>query len=195
MKKTKKRLVGSIVVLILGVVIAMTINGCNKPDAAHGILPGNEFLTTTLLYITDPIDPTFHDTAIWSKNPPGGLQPPDTARAFLILKANHTYNLQIGILDSTQTPPFNVGQEIDSLRANYHLFCFGISSGLNLTVTPTDLDANSPPLPVGFYDRFVTGPPSTGTLEVVLHHQPNVKNGQCAPGSIDLDVTYQIVLQ
>jgi hypothetical protein len=195
MKKTKKRLVGSTLVLILGAVIAMTINGCNKPNAASPILPGNEFLTTTLLYITDPNDPTFHDTAIWSKNPPSGLQPPDTARAFLNLKANHTYSLHIGILDSTQTPPFNVGQEIDSLRANYHLFCFTPSSNLNLTVTPTDHDGNTPPLPVGFYDSFVTGAASTGTLEVVLHHQPNVKNGSCEPGSIDLDVTYRITLQ
>ena len=185
----------SALVLIVGTIIAMAINGCNKPDAAHGILPGNEFLTTVLLVVTDPNNPAFHDTAIWSKNPPNGLQAPDTSRAFLNLQANHNYNLHIGILDSTQTPPFNVGQEIDSLRANYHLFCFNTSSGLTLTVTPTDQDGNNPPLPVGFYDSFVTGPASTGTLEVVLHHQPNVKNGQCAPGSIDLDVTYHINIQ
>jgi hypothetical protein len=195
MKKTKKHLIGSMMILIISAVVMMTMNGCNKPGVASPILPGNEFLTTTILVVTDPANPAFHDTAIWSKNPPNGLQAPDTAQAFLHLQANHTYNLHIGILDSTQTPPFNVGQEIDSLRANYHLFCFNTSSGLNLSVTPTDHDGNTPPLPVGFYDSFMTGGASTGTLEVILHHQPNVKNGQCAPGSIDLDVTYQIVIQ
>ncbi|MGH2566307.1 MAG: hypothetical protein ACRDE5_17440, partial [Ginsengibacter sp.] len=61
-----------------------------------------------------------------------------------------------------------------------------------LTVTRTDLDTNTPPLPIGLQDDFVTGAAGTGTLNVQLRHQPNAKNGTCAPGSSDADVDFTI---
>ena len=63
---------------------------------------------------------------------------------------------------------------------------------LNLTVTRTDQDNNTPPLQIGLQDKFVTGAASTGILRVVLRHQPNAKNGTYPPGSTDLDITYAV---
>jgi hypothetical protein len=68
------------------------------------------------------------------------------------------------------------------------------STALNLVVTRTDLDNNTPPLQIGLKDNFVTGASSSGTLRVVLRHQPNAKNGTYDPGSSDLDVTYAITI-
>ena len=65
----------------------------------------------------------------------------------------------------------------------------------NLTETRLDYDNNTPPLQVGLLDQFACGSASTGQLEVVLHHQPDVKNGQCSPGSIDLDMFFNVVIQ
>ncbi|MFI4963101.1 MAG: hypothetical protein ACHP6H_04505 [Legionellales bacterium] len=66
---------------------------------------------------------------------------------------------------------------------------------LNLTVTRTDLDANTPPMQIGLTGNFVTGAASAGILRVVLRHQPNAKNGTYPPGSTDLDVTYAVTIQ
>jgi hypothetical protein len=66
---------------------------------------------------------------------------------------------------------------------------------LNLTVTRTDMDTNTPPLQIGLTDNFVTGAASTGILRVVLRHQPNAKNGTYPPGSTDFDITYAINIQ
>jgi hypothetical protein len=63
---------------------------------------------------------------------------------------------------------------------------------LNLTVTRTDLDNNTPPMQIGLKDQYVTGAASTGILRVVLRHQPNAKNGTYPPGSSDLDITYAV---
>lgn len=63
---------------------------------------------------------------------------------------------------------------------------------LNLTVTRTDEDDNTPPMQIGLQDNFVTGAASNGILRVVLRHQPNAKNGTYPPGSTDLDVTYAV---
>ena len=147
---------------------------------------------------------------------------PNVSAANLTLKANTTYNVTVGLLDKSQTPTFNVGAEIQE-RANIHSFFFQplpttqalvipaptgtdtyplpiptpVPSGnpLNLTVTRTDLDTNSPALPVGLTDRFVTGAASTGYLRVVLRHQPNVKDGSYAPGSTDFDAGFKVAVQ
>jgi hypothetical protein len=68
-------------------------------------------------------------------------------------------------------------------------------SPLNLVVNRTDMDDNAPPMQIGLQDDFITGAASTGTLRVVLRHQPNAKNGTYPPGSSDLDVTYAITIQ
>jgi len=68
-------------------------------------------------------------------------------------------------------------------------------TALNLTVSRTDMDTNSPPLQIGLTDQFVTGASSSGILRVVLRHQPNAKNGTYDPGSTDLDVTYAVSIQ
>ena len=59
----------------------------------------------------------------------------------------------------------------------------------------TDQDTNVPPLPVGLMSVITTGNTSTGTLEVILRHQPNVKNGTYPPGSTDLDVFYPVKIE
>ena len=147
---------------------------------------------------------------------------PNYSQANLTLKPNTTYNVAVGLLDKTQTPTFDVGTEIKE-RANIHSFFFQplpttqalvipaptgsdtyplpiptpLPTGpvLNLTVTRTDADTNTPALPVGLTDKFVTGAASTGYLRVVLRHQPNVKDGSFAPGSTDFDAGFNVKIQ
>ena len=69
------------------------------------------------------------------------------------------------------------------------------ASPLNLTVNRTDMDDNTPPMQIGLQDQVVTGAASTGTLRIVLRHQPNAKNGTYPPGSTDLDFTLAVTIQ
>jgi hypothetical protein len=165
---------------------------CNKKEQAVAPpVPGNEFLTTVELVATNAADPTDTQTAKWVKLNPDDTSAPDISHAKLNLKKNANYNVQVKFLDETKTPAEDITSEIQD-RENYHLVCFTIAAGLNLTVTRTDHDTNNPPLEVGLQDLFAAGAASSGNLEVVLHHQPNVKNGDCAPGSIDADVNYTV---
>ena len=216
MKNKKRFLIATLMSLGIGLVIA--VSSCNKPSATAPILPGNEFLTTTMIVITDPshIQPT--DTIIWSELPTQTV--PDTARAFVTLQRNYTYNYQIIILDSTQVvngvlpagdSNFVVSTDIIA-RQDYHLFCFydanntndiygttgstrGGTGWANVTFTNPNYDHNNPPLPFGMTGNLNTFGATNGQIEVILRHQPDVKNGQCAPGSTDLDVYYNIKVQ
>jgi hypothetical protein len=219
MKKTKEFLIAIVMSLTIGFVIAVTMNGCNKPSNTAPIEPGNEFLTTPILILTDQSPPYHRDTLIWSE-PPQQQTSPDTLRSFATLAQYHTYNVQILILDSTKVTNgvitdsvgFVVSNAIIS-RENYHLFCFydstnqndqyGASIGssrapsgwVNVIVCCPNNDSNKSPLPFGITDQLSTYGPSKGQLEVVLRHQPAVKNGSCEPGSTDFDVYYNITVQ
>ena len=177
----------------ISIVILSTllINGCKKQEqTVSPPVPGNEFLTSVRLIainasnVSDIQVATITDTTLVS-NPPDSINMP-----VLNLKANSTYHVSVLFLDETKTPAGNVTTDIYD-RRNYHLLCFDIT-GANLTVTRTDLDTNTPPLPIGLEDDFVTGAAGTGTLNVQLRHQPNAKNGTCAPGSSDADVDFTI---
>ena len=230
--------------LIPGVIISslMILGACNKAaQTVTPALPGNEFLTTVELQLTNTANPADVQLAISTQmSPTTNTYQVDSIYnnlAFLRLKANSTYSGRVIILDETQTPFDTVSNEILA-RENYHLFffepspvlqsnfivsttttyipqadwvtgvpasdttAFGISenesstnspdSALNLVVNRTDLDGNTPPMQIGLQDNFLTGAASSGTLRVVLRHQPNAKNGTYPPGSTDLDVTYAV---
>jgi hypothetical protein len=168
-------------------------NACKKEEkAVSPPVPGNEFLTSVKLIATNTTDSTDIQTAKWAQIDQNVA--PDTSLAHLTLKKDKVYNVQVLFLDETKTPASDITADIHD-RANYHLICFLMASGLNLTVTRLDHDGNTPPLEVGLTDNFTTGGISSGNLEVVLHHQPNVKNGDCDRGSVDADVNFRITIQ
>ncbi|WP_223648365.1 hypothetical protein [Hymenobacter psoromatis] len=201
--------------------------GCSKNEEVVAPTVANEALTTTILTLTNTANPTDVQTATWEQllDSKGNPLTPDVSKANLNLTANANYTGQLGILDKSQTPTFDVGNEIATQRANYHHVFYQplptnqplmipaptgtgadiypapiptplpTSPPLNLTVTTTDVDTNTPALPLGFKTTFKTGAASTGYLRVVLRHQPNVKDGTFAPGSTDLDVGFNVSIK
>ena len=157
-------------------------------------LPGNEFLTTVRLVATNTADAA--DVQVASVTDTSQIpHPPDSINhPTLKLRAGATYNVSVLFLDETKTPAGHVTDDIYA-RRNYHLICMDVIGGVNLMVTRTDLDTNTPALPVGLQDKFTTGAAGSGKLNVQLRHQPNAKNGSCDPGSSDADVDFNITIQ
>jgi hypothetical protein len=164
---------------------------CNKEEKVVAPpAPGNEFLTTVKLIATNAADGTDVQTAKWvDLNPDGGT--PDLSQATLNLRKNAVYNVEVLFLDETKNPVEDITTEVRE-RANYHLVCYSPYSGLNLTIVRTDKDTNVPALELGLTTTFTTGAISAGNLEVSLHHQPNVKNGDCDRGSTDVEVNFSV---
>lgn len=174
--------------------IVVGMDGCKKEEkTVSPPLPGNEFLTTVRLIATNTADAndvqvaSVTDTTLVA-NPPDSINHPG-----LTLKANSTYTVQVLFLDETTNPAGNVTEDIYD-RRNYHLICFEVGGNANLSIIRTDKDTNNPPLEIGLQDKFTTGAASTGTLNLQLRHQPNAKNGDCAPGSSDADVNFDITI-
>ncbi len=196
--------------------------GCNKAEEVVAPTVSNEAITTLTLTLTNAAAPGDVVTATWEQLLDASGKPiasgPDVSKASLALKPNATYNSVLTLLDKTQTPVFKVSDEIQQ-RANIHLFFYQplpsasalvipasegypapipanpTGSPLNLTVAITDADNNKTPLPLGLTSQFKTGAASTGYLQVLLRHQPNVKDGTFAPGSTDFNAGFKVAVQ
>ena len=168
--------------------LLLTFNGCSKEEkTVSPPLPGNEFLTTVQLVVTNTANAADVQTASWRQLPD---QPVDSSQAKLILKSNSVYTVAVKFLDESTSPAGDITTDIYD-RRNYHLICFAVT-GANLAVARTDLDTNTPPLQIGLQDSFTTTAASSGSLNVQLRHQPNAKNGDCAPGSTDADANFSV---
>ena len=148
---------------VIGTVLifSLTLSGCSKsPQTVTPALPGNEFLTTVQLQLTNTADPT--DVQLCSStqmSPYTHTYQVDSiynSAAFLRLKANSTYAGRVIILDETQNPVDTVSTEILA-RENYHLFFFEPSPVLSTNFAVSNTTTYIP------QNDWLTGQPASDT--------------------------------
>lgn len=182
----------SIILFTLSLLLTVAWSSCSKDEKnVQAPAPDNEVITTVQLKAVNTTDISDTPSAKWVKLNPADTSAPDLTHASLHLRRNASYTVQVYFLDETKTPAEDITTEIKD-RANYHLVCFSPASGLNLTVTATDHDTHTPALPIGLTNLFTTTGTSVGNLNVELHHQPDLKTGDCSLGSIDADVNFSV---
>jgi len=187
--RTMKMLKRSAVLLMA----VAAITACKKDDDLPEVPPAveneEEVITTMTLTFTDAtgtwptVTTTFRDLDGDGGNGPDIF---DTIR----LVSNTTYDVTIDLLNETESPAEDIGAEILD-EDDEHLFCF-TESGADVTIVRTDSDGT---YEVGLESQWTVGAISNGTVQVVLKHQPDVKDGTCAPGETDIDVTFVTEIQ
>jgi hypothetical protein len=143
-----------------------------------------ELITTIWLTLVDSagVQPTV--TTIYRDLDGDGGNAPSVWDS-LKLKPNTTYLTQVLLLNESTAPADTISNEVLE-EDDEHLFCF-FPSGVNMSIIRTDSDGT---YEVGLQSKWRTGVSSNGSVQVVLKHQPGVKNGDCAVGSTDVDVTF-----
>ena len=169
----------------------LTFSACDDHDHEPHDHEG-ELITTMTLTMTPqsggtPITATFRDV-----DGVGG-QPPVMTPAQVTLNANTLYNTKITVLDESNGTK-DLTAEIKQ-EGNEHELFFVPSPADLLTVTKTDRDTNN--RPIGLESTIQTGTAKSGTLRVVLKHQPGLKSATStiSTGETDADVTYNITVQ
>lgn len=178
--------------MLYAFVLAGLLTACNKEEQSVAPTIDNEALTTATLQLTNKANPADVVTATVDNL----TTQADFSKATLNLKANTIYSGVILLSDKTVTPATDVTATIKS-RQNIHLFIYTPTPATLFTVTVTDKDTNPTPgpYPVGLQYDLTTTATGSGTLNVVLRHQPNTKNGTPAPGSSDLDTNFPVVVK
>lgn len=169
--------------------------GCKKSESSvTPPSPDNEFITTVRVKATNTTDATDTLTAQWVQKDATGATAPDTTKAQITLKKNATYYVEISFLDETKNPAEDITTEVQE-RSNYHLVCFDVTNGL-MAVNRLDKDSNTPQLPLGLKDNFITSATTgNGYVTVTLHHQPDGKTGECNLGSTDAEAKFRLTVQ
>lgn len=176
--------------MLLLVPVALLTAGCNSDEDDVDPTEGNETITTATLSLTNAAIPTEVVTATIDNLGGAGA----VSKTTLTLKPNTTYTGALLLLDKTKTPTLDVSAEVKA-EANEHLVIYTPGTGLTLTVTATDRDTNPTRYPIGLATEVKTGAASTGSLKVVLKHQPNAKNGTATPGTTDLETDFDVVIR
>lgn len=181
--------------MLYGLMLTALMTACNNEEQSVAPTLDNEAITTATLQLTNQANPADVVTATVDNLAPTDNSKPDFSKATLTLKANATYSGVVLLSDKTKTPTTDVAAEIKD-RQNIHLFIYTPAPASLLTVTITDKDTNPAPgpYPIGLTYNLTTTAAGSGTLNVVLRHQPNSKNGTATPGSTDLDTTFPVLI-
>lgn len=175
--------------LLFFILLALTMQSCKKDkdqvELPPAVLNSPELITSLVIQFKDSAN-TNNVTRAEYRDPdgPGG----NAAIKFdtIQLKINTTYFVELIVLDETKNPMDTVSNEIWEER-NDHQFFF---KHTNTSIVTTYLDKDTNGYPVGLSTKWRTNSSQTGSSNIILKHQVNLKNGTEAPGETDIDVNF-----
>ncbi|WP_420388369.1 hypothetical protein [Roseivirga sp.] len=180
---------------LLVLAVVLSISACDNDDPEP--VNEEELITTVRVTFTstgatdEVIVATFKDL-----DGPGGNAPEITNPT---LSANNTYSVSVEFLNETETPAEDITEEV-SEEAKEHQVFFEVASALNFTYSYNDTDGDGNP--IGLSGNVTTGDASSGTMAVVLIHEPNksasgVSSGDAtnAGGEEDVRVSFTVTIQ
>lgn len=176
-------------------ILTLSISGCKKDDD-HDHDNEQELITTVKATFTpvlgggSPVEFTFSDI-----DGDGGNAPVITNGT---LAANTSYSLALEFLNESETPAENKNSEIISEGKEHQVF-FQTASGLNLSFSYSDQDADGKP--IGLSALANTTAASSGNLKITLRHEPNKGGANVASGDItnaggetDVEVNFNVTV-
>ena len=181
--------------VFLALAILITVASCSSEDPEP--VNEEELITTVRVTFTNTQDATDVVTATFTDlDGPGG---DDGVAVNPTLSANSAYTATVEFLNEAETPTEDITEEVAEEDDEHQVF-FITGSGLNLTYTYDDQDGNGNPL--GLTGIATTAAASTGTLQVVLVHEPvktaaGVSGGDLtnAAGDEDIRVSFSVTIQ
>ena len=116
-----------------------------------------------------------------------------------VLADSSAYDVTVQFLNETESPAEDITAEVLA-EAEEHQVFYLIEQGLELDFDYQDTDGDGNP--VGIMTEFYTGAPGTGSLQVVLRHEPDKAAQGVAAGDIanaggetDVEVTFEVTIQ
>lgn len=181
--------------LIIGLISMVFVSSCEKDEPEDPIIPHEEEVITTLNYTLTPdsgdaVVLTFQDL-----DGDGGDDPIITGGTLI---ANTTYSGSLELLNEIESPADDITEEIEEEGVD-HQFFFQTTVN-DMDVAYNDMDANGHP--IGLASILTTNGMNSGTLTIILRHEPSkdaagVSDGDItnAGGETDIEVTFDVDIQ
>lgn len=169
---------------------SISLSSCSD-DHDHDDHDHEEELITTVTYTltsdTDIVTLEFKDLT-------GGSIEDATFNVSKPLTANTTYTGSIQLLNETESPADNITAEVEAEGDEHEFFYSSTVSGVAISKNDMDVNGN----PIGIETIVTTGNAGSGTLTIILKHEPTKPNNGSstdAGGSTDAEVTFNITVQ
>lgn len=182
--------------ITLAAFVTLTTMSCSSDDDAPVLINEQEVITTTIVNLTASGQPT---VTLTSRDVDGDGPGDPIVEVSGNLQAGITYTGTIQLLNETESPAENITTEVRD-EALEHQFFYQVSSGLNVTTSYSDMDADGNPIGINF--SLTTGQPSSGSFTVILRHEPNKSAAGVADGDItnaggetDVSQTFNITIE
>lgn len=186
----------TIKLLALFFISSLVITSCSSDDDHNDDDHDHEEEVITTLIYTLTNDSNSNDVVTLTYQDLDGEGGSDgTTTVSGSLTANSTYSGEAGILNETEDPAEDViAEDIVNELEEHEFFYSTTISGITITKDDVDGDGN----PVGIETTLTTGDAGTGTLTVILKHEPKKPNNDTvadAGGSTDIERTFNIVVE
>jgi len=180
------------IITALAIASTFLFVSCDKDDPEDF---NDEELITTVRYALATADGSTTTISFTDTDGDGGNDPVIVGGT---LTANTTYTGSITLLDESSEDTEDITEEVAEEDTDHQLF---FSSDINdLTVTYADADSEGNPL--GLATTLTTGDTGTGSITIILRHEPvkdaaGVADGDItnADGSTDVQVTIPITIE
>lgn len=152
----------------------------------------NELITTVHLHLTSSSGAM--TMATWKD-----LTPDDAAGRTvdtLFLEDSTLYTGMVELSDQSKSPAVDISDEVKTEGAD-HLFIYKQTPSATpswFTVVRTDKDANNREIGLA-YTVQTNGTKGVTGINVILKHQPDVKDGTETPGDVDVDVVIPVKIR
>jgi len=171
------------IILMLSLSSIAIFQACKPDDPAP--VNESELITSVVLNFTDSATQQVLSFQFRDPDGPGGNNP--TVFDTLQLKANSTYFVSTVLLDESKSPVDTISNEVEE-EGDEHQFFYTPQNGIAVSVSYADQDVNGNP--IGLATKWKTGATGSGSVLVVLKHQPGEKNGSVATGETDVEVAF-----
>ncbi len=182
--------------LLIAIPFFISLSSCSKDEPEDPIIPNEEEVITTLQYTLTPdnggtpVVLSFQDL-----DGDGGDAPIITGGT---LDANSLYNGVLVLLNELESPAEDITEEIEEEALDHQFFYQTSLSDIDITYADMDNNGN----PIGLSTLVTTTNASSGTLTIILRHEPNkdasgVSDGDIsnAGGETDIEVTFDVEVQ
>jgi hypothetical protein len=157
-------------------------NSCKKDDET-----AQENITTIEVHITGT---GFEKKFFWNDSDGDGVA--NSIDTIVIPPNVSNLKGHLHVYDRTVSPEIDLTEEIEAENKK-HLFIYKVNLS-NLVIK--DLNTDDDGKPFGITSVWATQAASTGTVNIILHHEPTDKNNAANPGGeIDFDVTFPVVIR
>ncbi len=178
--------------LILLAVSLFVFSSCKKDDPEP---PVEEEVITTVNFTMTPMTGSAVTMTFLDLDGDGGTAPVITGGT---LAANTSYAGSLELLNESETPSEDITAEIAEEDEEHQFFFSTDIAGLSVAYSDADMNGN----PIGLATTVTTGAAGSGTLTVILRHEPNkdasgVDGGDItnAGGSTDVEIDFPVTVK